>query len=62
MENNEIDREIQNLIDAYSVRAAKIEQAVNRASGPLEKTWKESAAKQTRRFLTDLRRLKKRVS
>ncbi len=52
--------ELDSLIDKYKVRLAKIEQATNLISEwNQEKAWKASAAKQTKRFLTDLRRLRK---
>jgi hypothetical protein len=52
--------ELSALIDAYKIRLAKIEKATNAISEwNQEKAWKASAAKQTKRFLTDLRRLHK---
>lgn len=58
--NNGLAAQISYLIDNYKVRLVKIEKATN--SIPVwnqEKAWKASAAKQTKRFLTDLRKLQK---
>jgi len=51
------------LIDDYKVRLAKIEQAANRIEiDKYDKAWKQSAAKQTKRFITDLKRLKRSIT
>ena len=61
--NNVLAADLSTLIDIYKVRLAKIEKATNAISEwSQEKAWKASAAKQTKRFLSDLRRLQKRLS
>ena len=58
--NNVLAADLSTLIDIYKVRLAKIEKATNAISEwSQEKAWKASAVKQTKRFLSDLRRLQK---
>ena len=58
--NNVLAADLSNLIDIYKVRLAKIEKAANTIpEWNQEKAWKASAANQTKRFLSDLRRLHK---
>ncbi len=55
-----LESDLSTLIDTYKVRLAKIEKATNSiAEWNQEKAWKASAAKQTKRFISDLRRLQK---
>lgn len=50
------------LIDDYQIRLAKIEKAAHRIREyDQEKAAKESAATQTRRFIKDLKRLKRKL-
>ena len=54
------NKEISALIDNYKVKLAKIEKATNTISDwTPAKAWKASAAKQTKNFLTVLRRLQR---
>lgn len=59
-QNQLLAADLSTLIDTYKVRLAKIEKATNAiAEWNQEKAWKASAAKQTKQFLSDLRRLQK---